>query len=124
MTGQNENYPHSGVDLLAPAGAAVRAPVSGTIEPSGTEAVLICQQNGTICCNGRTVPRLICWRLVHIAPTVTSGRVAERQTVATVLPQNSPIPPHVHVEYYETQCINGNPRVAGGDPTPHLPSTR
>lgn len=116
-TANGINYPHSGVDLLQPQGGNVVAPVSGTIERSGPEGVMICRQDGTIACNGVTKSKLICWRLIHISPTVTSGNVTEGQVVGTILPQNNPIPPHVHVEYYELTC-NGMSR---SDPTPHLP---
>jgi RHS repeat-associated protein len=109
-TRNGHNYPHAGVDLLAPANGSVVAPIPGTVSPSGGEGILICRTEGTICCNGSQRPKLICYRLVHIAPTVTSGGVTEGQNVGTVLPQSNPnIPPHVHVEYYETTC-NGMQR--------------
>jgi RHS repeat-associated protein len=114
------NYPHSGVDLLAPVHGNVVAPISGTIEPSGAEAAMICRQEGTICCNGVTRPRLVCWRLVHISPRVNRGNVTEGQVVGTVSAQNPPIPSHVHVEYYESTCSGSNARVTRTDPTPHL----
>ena len=119
-TSGGQNYPHTGIDFLAPAGANVVAPISGTIEPSGGEGVMICRQNGTICCNGVERPKMQCFRVVHISPTVTRGNVTEGQVIGTVLPQNPPIPPHPHVEYYETRCINGAPSLTRGDPTGQL----
>jgi RHS repeat-associated protein len=111
------NYPHTGVDLLHPAGGNVVTPIGGAVSPSGAEGILICNQVGTMCCDGESRPKLICWRLVHINPSVTSGTVREGQVVGTVAPQNAPIPSHVHVEYYESTC-DGMTR---SDPTPHLP---
>jgi RHS repeat-associated protein len=111
-------YPHTGIDQLAPAGATAVAPISGAISPSGTEAVMVCRQIGTICCNGVETPRMQCFRVVHINPTVTSGNVTEGSPVGTVLAQNAPVPSHSHTEYYETTCVNGNPTLTRGDPTP------
>ncbi len=99
-----KTYEHTGVDLLAPAGASVVAPISGIIQPSGREGVMICAQQGTICCDGNNRPKLVCYRLVHVTPTVSKGRVDEGSSVATVNELKKPIPPHVHVERYETTC--------------------
>ena len=112
-----EWYPHRGIDLLAPVGATVVAPISGTVKPWGPEGVRICRRNGTICCNGVEIPRMICWKIVHINPTVTKGYIQEGKPIGTVLPQISPVPPHVDVEYYETICENGKARDARQEET-------
>jgi murein DD-endopeptidase MepM/ murein hydrolase activator NlpD len=117
-TGPNgTNYPHAGVDLLHTAGGSVVAPEAGAVSISG-DGITICRTAGTQCCGGSNKPKLVCWRLVHIRPSVTSGNVSEGQTVGTVLPQgNANIPPHVHVEYYEYTCEGRQRRC----PTPLLP---
>jgi RHS repeat-associated protein len=111
-TRNRRNYGHTGVDLLHPAGGIVVAPIGGTIERSGPEGAMICRREGEICCGGTTSPKLICYRLVHVDPTVASGGVSEGQSVATIMPQTNPnIPPHVHVELYETECSGNNPKL-------------
>ncbi len=97
-------YEHAGVDLLGAAGGPVLAPISGTIEPSGREGVLICAVQGTMCCGNGNKPRLVCYRLVHVTPTIPNGRVKEGDAVATINVLPKPIPPHVHVELYEMTC--------------------
>jgi hypothetical protein len=73
---------------------------------------MVCGQDGQICCGGKNYPKLNCYRLVHVVPTVTRGAVQEGQTVATVMPQTNPnIPPHLHVELYETECDGNNPKL-------------
>jgi RHS repeat-associated protein len=110
-------YPHRGVDYLAPAGADVVAPISGSLDPYGTEGAMICRRSGTICCNGVERPRMICWKMVHINLTVGKGYIGEGKKIGNILPQNYPIPPHVDVEYYETMCIDGKARDIRQDPT-------
>lgn len=100
-----KNYPHGGLDLLHPAGHSVNTPISGNISISGNEGVMVCRQEGILCCWGKLQPRYICYRLVHIIPTRTSGTIFEDQMVGYIKAFTNPdIPPHVHVEYYETTC--------------------
>lgn len=99
-----KRYDHTGVDLLAPVGAGVVAPISGVIETSGREGVMICASQGAICCSGGWRPKLVCYRLVHVTPKVVSGHVKEGSVVATVNELKNPIPSHVHVELYESTC--------------------
>ena len=106
--GTGENYPHRAFDFLHPAGHSVNAPISGDISISGSEGVIICRQEGVICCGGKQQPKIVCYRLVHIAPWRTNGTIFENQQVGVIKEQTNPdIPPHVHVEYYETTCLGG-----------------
>ena len=111
--GQPRRGGHSGLDLLQAVGGNIVAPIGGAVRDSTTSdpGIMICQTNGLLCCGNTSVPKETCYRLVHIDPVTTTGEVQEGTVVGTVRqPSGRGIDPHVHVELYETECVNGRPR--------------